>query len=428
MPLMTDVFEEHLDEASWLWTRWERALMAPDYDLAETAELEERLLAHLDGLVEGGAPVAESLLRPALESEERSRVCAAAFVLLAEAAPEDIHAWVRGAGPGQRAAVQRALELCGQEQLGAVLSPLLASGDAQVQATVLEALVFRGAVQDSMLSDLLSNEDARVRIAALRGLRELPRSAPPKLLSHALASAHPGIRDAAIELGLALGAHEAWEACRKALETGDAHAREPMVLWALGCEEAELGRLIAMLRRPERRTQALWALGFSGRAAAAEACLEWMGDEDRDVARLAGEAFSAISGLRLEGVYALPPEEPPEEPLPLEQEDLDADLVHRPEDDLPWPAAEPVARWWHEAKGNFAPGTRYLMGHPFQAEALIAALEQGPMRRRHVLARELALRSRRTLFVPTRALTGRQRVALARVKAAAPHFRRPAWR
>lgn len=428
MPLMMDVFEEHLEEATWLWTQWERALVAPDYDLAETAELEARLLAHLGGLVEGGAPVAESLLRPELESEERARVCAVCFVLLAKAVPDDLRALVRGAGPQQQAAVRRALELCGQERLDAVLSPLLAVEDAEVKATALEALVFRSDVQDSVLSSFLLSEDARVRIAALRGLRELPRLEPRNPLPQALSSAHPGIRDAAIELGLTLGAREAWDACRKAVEAGDKHAREPMVLWALGCEEAELGLLTALLRVPERRTEALWALGFSGRVSAAEACLEWMGEKDTEVARLAGEAFCAISGLRLEGANVLLPEEAPEEPIPLEQEDLGADLVPRPEDDLPRPAAESVARWWHEARGRFTRGTRYLMGHPFNADVLLAALERGPMRRRHVMARELALRSRRTLSIPTRALTGRQRAALVRVKAEAPHFNRPGWR
>ena len=46
--------------------------------------------------------------------------------------------------------------------------------------------------------------------------------------------------------------------------------------------------------------------------------------------RLAGEAFCAITGLRMEGAYVA--KEPPEseEPIPFEEEDLEADLVAGP--------------------------------------------------------------------------------------------------
>lgn len=428
MPLMMDVFEEHLEEAAWLWTRWEHALVAPDFDLAGTAELEERLLAHLDGLVEGGAPVAEALLWPELESsEEPSRVCVVTSALLARLEPEGVRTLVRGASPGQREAVQRALELCDRAQLGAELSPLLSMEDGELRARALETLVSRGDVSGPVLSDFLSSDDARVRMAALRGAGEQPGPVLRQRVQHALASAHPGIRAAAIELGLAVGIHEAWSCCRRELEAGGEHTGALLVLWALGCSESELKLLTAMLSAPERRLGALWALGFSGWIPAADACLEWMGDEDMDVARLAGEAFSAISGLRLEGDSTRPPKERAEEPVPLSQEDLDADLVPGPEDDLPLPAVEHIARWWHEARDGFDPRARYLMGHPLQTEVLLAALERGPMRRRHVLAKELTLRSGRALVVPTRAPTRRQRAVLARARTAAPHLR-AGWR
>jgi len=68
--MMLDVLEEHLSEAAFLWTQWERALVAPDYTLDETAELEERLLAHLDGLVTAGRPAIELLAPKVREGED----------------------------------------------------------------------------------------------------------------------------------------------------------------------------------------------------------------------------------------------------------------------------------------------------------------------------------------------------------------------
>lgn len=100
------------------------------------------------------------------------------------------------------------------------------------------------------------------------------------------------------------------------------------------------------------------------------------------------------------------------------QEDLDADLVPRPEDDLPWPNVAAVRGWWDAEKKRFAKGTRYLLGRPFNGSVLVEALETSPMRRRHVLARELALRSQGTLMVRTRAFTHVQRAELVKARAA----------
>jgi uncharacterized protein (TIGR02270 family) len=418
-PALMDVVEEHLDEATWLWTQWERALVAPDHDLADTAEVEERLLAHVDGLTEGGAAVADALLWPALESDEPARVCVAALALLNSGLPaQQVRALLQSVGPVQRSAVQRAMEVCEDARLSEALLPLLESKDAELQATALEVLVSRGEAPDAVPGRFLSHEDARLQVAALRALQSPLRTGLYGPLLAALASKHPGVREAAIEAGLRTGVREAWATCRVAAM--ESRGREPLVLWALGGREEDMTLLIELLRVPERRADALWALGFSGWVSAVEACLEWMAD--RKVARLAGESFSSMTGLRLEGHLILPEEEPPEEPVPLEQEDLDADLVPRPEDDLPRPDAAAVTSWWRQASQDFKRGTRYLMGYTLQGEVLLTALERGPMRRRHVWARELAIRSRGACQIATRALTRRQRAGLEQaMRRGGPH-------
>jgi uncharacterized protein (TIGR02270 family) len=173
--------------------------------------------------------------------------------------------------------------------------------------------------------------------------------------------------------------------------------------------------LVEALQRPGLRRDALEAAAFSGRRALADACLSLMRDEA--LAPLAGEAFSAITGLVLEkGLVA---ERRPERDtlLPLE-EDLDTDLQLRPEDALPVPNPDAVEQWWTRARPGFDPQLRYLRGHPFTIERTISELESGPMRRRASLALELAIRSRGEYWLPVRAFTGAQVRALkqARVK------------
>src|SRR5690242_10365122 len=99
--MIWNVCEEHLDEAAFRWTQWERALEAPDFTLVDTAEWEERARAHVEGLVAGGVAVEEKLLVPALEEEEPGRVSSAALALVeGRQRIEDVRWLLRGAaGP-----------------------------------------------------------------------------------------------------------------------------------------------------------------------------------------------------------------------------------------------------------------------------------------------------------------------------------------
>src|SRR4051794_14057106 len=94
--VLWDVAEEHLDEAEFLWDQWEKSLDAPNYALAEVAERpEERLLAHVDGLLAGGPEVIAKLVLPALDAEEPARITAAAYTLLASGEATALDAVVR---------------------------------------------------------------------------------------------------------------------------------------------------------------------------------------------------------------------------------------------------------------------------------------------------------------------------------------------
>ncbi|NVJ08779.1 TIGR02270 family protein [Myxococcus sp. AM001] len=413
--VLVDVLEEYLDEAEFRWLQWERALEAPDFTLVETAEREERLLAYLEGLEDTNA--LDMVVRPAFDSEDAPRISAATHGLLGLGEVDEVLVRLRGAGAPARAAILRALEVSEAPGLGTRLLELLKLEDVALQAGVLEALAFRQEAPMEVLARSFPHEEPRARIAALRGAPSLLEETVRRHLPALLDSAHPGIRAAAIEAGLTSGVHMAWEACRKEVRAAPgAHAREAMVLLALGGDEAETSLLVDLLESAELRAHALWALGFSGRVAAMESCVKHLAVPE--VARLAGEALSAMTGLRLEGAFALPPGETPEgASAPPEEESLDADLTPRPEDDLPWPDVAAVKDWWAQNHARFVKGTRYLQGQPFSGPVLVEALESSPMRRRHVLARELAIRTRGQHRIPTRSFTHRQREALARAQA-----------
>lgn len=421
--LLWDLQEEHLDEATFLWQHRERALDAPDRTPEDVAELEERLLAHLDALALGGEPVARRLLRPAFEAEEDERLSAALFALVT-GAPEALAGVLeraRNAEPGPLAAIGRALELLDHPGLPAGLMPFVWEDEPALIHLALEVLAFQGVDPGPLPPSLLLHEVPHVAAAALRAGAACPGAVERQWVQHALSSPSPAIRDAAIRLGLLGGLGEAWEACRAAVRARAPALRLPLFLLAIGGDEGERHDLQALLAAPALRPDVLWALGFSGRVESAEACLALMEDQDKDerLVALAGEAFSSITGLCIEGPYALPrSDEGEEEPIPLEQEDLDADLVPRPEDALPCPCVQRVAEWWWASKAGFERGRRYLNGRPFGPEVLLDALSSAPMRRRHALALELELRTRGAQRLQTRGLMAAQVPALRQARAA----------
>lgn len=406
-----DIFEEHLSEAAFLWSRRDRCLLSPRFDLAETGLEEARLVAHLDALAEAGDAVTRKLLVPALEEEDPEHLSTAAYVLLAQRGAEASRLLQEALGAGdtaRHAAIQRALELWEGPGWVERLSPLFTAPLATSRALAVEVAAFHDEVPDAdAVAALATHADAGVRRSALRSAWVLPDAVRAAFVPAALAAPEASVRLAGVELGLLGGMRTAWAACRELSRTSCPERAQAWLLLALGGGDTDLEVVLRGLDAEQSRPQALWALGFSGRLAAADACIQALRAEPL-IAALAAEAFSAITGLPIEGRHAVPhPEEAPELP-PLEEEDLDADLTPKPERDLPLPAPDTIAAWWRSARKQFEPQTRYLLGQPFSKSVLLSALTRAPMRRRHALALELALRSGGALRVQTRGRVPRQ--------------------
>jgi uncharacterized protein (TIGR02270 family) len=413
-PIRWDVVEEHLDEAAFLHAQWERALADPEYVLAEVAEgPEERLLAHLDGLVVAGRRAAERLLLPALGGDDPDAVFAAAWALLASEDGDFAAPVVEALAQAElepAAAIGRALQLAPRADVAALLAPLLGGGSPAAQATALDVLAHQRLDPGVRLDPFQASPDGGVRRAALRLARHVPASAHPQLLERSLAAADPAERDLAIASGLVVGVRPAWAACQQLVRDGGPAWDFSALVYGLS-GQPDLGPLLPGLADPRRRRAALFALGFTGRVAAADAVLPFLGD-GKD-GKVAGEAFSAVTGIVLAGELAKPPRRwNPEAP---EEEDEEAG----PAADLPAPDAEAVARRWAEARPRLDPAARLLGGQPWSGGALLDALEAGPMRRREALALDLAVRTRGRAQLAWDGWTAAQRAQLGEARAQA---------
>jgi len=409
-PVFWSIVEESLDEAEFLWHRRRQMLAAHDQTL-DTVEkwVEDRLMGALDGLTVGGEAGITLVLGPALGSEEPSRVAVAAYALLASGIPQAGEAFrtaFLSCPPERLTALRRGLELV--PVAVDALAPVMKDRSPAVVAAFLEACAFQRKTAGQEIRALVASPNVEVQRAAARLLRFAPRPVQEACYAYALGLPDPEARDWAVESNLIAGFPQAQAVCRD-LAGAELHASARMLLLlAMIGSAADQKIVVAALGDEARQASALWALGFGGRREGADSCIEMLAQE-RQV-KLAAEAFCAITGLDLEAAGLTVPT-PPEsdELIAFEQEDLDADLEPKPEDLLPMPDIAGVIAWWNKQRSRFDGEARFQAGRPATTEVVQELLANGPTRRRHAWAVELAIRTQGRVQVETWAFVPDQR-------------------
>ena len=414
---MWDLVEESLDEAEFLWRQWEAALSTHNRDLGGVRFwVEERLLGSLDGVRAGGTAAYDSLVVPALEAEDPFRVMAAAYILAVAGDHQGVEALVAAVGEAKidRLSIfRRALELAPAGVVINHVEPALAkTTSTEVAAMLLDVASFQQRDTSERARRAAGDAHPLLQAAGLRALRSSRADPGLDLVERQLGSTDRSVRQAAIETGLLAGSPAAWACCRQLAHKPEPGSGRMLLLLAMLGTDADLPTLVALLGDAGAKKEALFALGFAGTRMAAHTCLEAAKDEA--LAKLAGEAFCAIVGLDLvkEGMVLSDPA-PPDEPVPFEEEDLDADLVATPEDLLPRPDPKRLAVWWEGHRRLFGENQRYIGGARADVARLESALEHGPTRRRHAIAAELAVRSGGRYRVETRAFSADQQRQMA---------------
>jgi len=63
-----------------------------------------------------------------------------------------------------------------------------------------------------------------------------------------------------------------------------------------------------------------------------------------------------------------------------------------PDENLPWPGSELIAKWWTQHQAKFQTGARSLLGKPISVDWCQQVLRNGRQRQRAAAALELAIR------------------------------------
>jgi uncharacterized protein (TIGR02270 family) len=390
-PILWDIYEEHLSEAAWLWGEWEESLDSALYAVGDVAVgPEERLLAHLDGLVLGGKEVARKLLFPALAGEDLGGVAAAAWALVQAEDADHQDAVVEAlaaAAPPVQAVIGRALWLAPKADISRLL-PLWSDGSPTVRAMILDLFSPREPlwVRERLDPAFRSGHPALIA-AALRAVRRTRDREFGEHVRFALQYQQPEILRESLTTGLTLGMKETWAACRAAAAAPGDDCRLALALLGISPDIKDRDLVRGRAADATVARHALWALGFCADIKAVDFLVSAMANPEH--ARVAGESFTAITGVPLVGKLTKPGETVG--PDVEEVEDDDPPPVVRSEDYLPEPQAEAVAKLWDKERSRYHPVVRYVNGLPRNTEALRPSLTSAPTWRREILSTELAL-------------------------------------
>jgi uncharacterized protein (TIGR02270 family) len=267
---------------------------------------------------------------------------------------------------------------------------------------------FRRQAPGPELGEVLIAENPALRAVAFEAARYLEAAQGLPLVERALGESELVARNAAVQSGLVLGSPAAWARCLELVRAQAPGVGPLLTLVAQLGTDRDHEMVLAALANDSLRRDALFAAGFAGTVRAADACAEAMrSDED---AKVAAESFCAITGLGLDREHLVEPEPPgPDEAIPFEQENLDADLVPTQDELLPRPKVADVLSWWKGHRGQFSTAARYVRGQPLTMRELQNVLETGLMRRRHATALEMSIRTNGRYDVATRAFASIQR-------------------
>lgn len=401
---------ESLDEAEYLWARWNQAFERPEYDLPGLVRwVEERLFGSFEGVLAAGEAASAHLLDEALESGGTWRLGVATHLLASLGTDNALERVARRwavATEAELSAMRRGVEVLSSERFLRRLCEKVRRRPCPQSRALMEALAFRRIDPGKIVLDYVSSDVPGIPGAAARAAMLGSLDFADQCIDSVMKCApFAECRAEAVIAGLQIGMQTAWRRCRRWVLDKEPDSHLLFLAMALLGGDREHSALYDALESNERRREAIWALGFAGTRAAGDALADCIARGIEPA--LSAEALCSLSGI-----------EPARDGSGLdrlEEAGDDEELAPNPDEYLPIFDGDDVARKWNEARSRLAPGARHLRGKPIDSSVLIDAVAREPLRRRHSWALELTSRTRGKIMINTRAFVAEQRAQLGRI-------------
>ncbi|MFL0809012.1 MAG: TIGR02270 family protein [Agarilytica sp.] len=405
----SDVVDQFVNDASFLWVLRSVAHDQPHYAVADLHELETRIQKQLDGLfVE--PELAWELIQDALEFEEAGEVFTATVFAFRSREVEKIKAAVNAGMKSDetRRGLISAMAWLPQKLVHAWLTKFYQSKDLSHKTLALSVSISRRENPEEYIGKILNREDClaipNLYAEALKSVGVFKRADLKQYLLVAADHEVTQVQFWAIWALALLGDRQFCEKL-KPFVVDESDLQQQAIQLAFRCLPISVARewIKELIATPENIRLAVKAVAALGDPEA----INWLIGLMRNTthSRLASEAFSMITGIDIEAnelAFDLPDLE---DALPGEEaEGTDQDDVAMDEDEnLPWPNADKIQAIWQKYGNRFHSGKRYLMGkeigaqnHGFfdentQIESALKKEDSFLQRQRHAAAIELAL-------------------------------------
>ena len=402
------VVHQHAEESAHLRHVRSVLVAAPHVKLHHLRRLDDRLAAHLDGLAVAGE-FGSSLCGAALENPGVGEVFAAAVRAIEEKDErrlDKLFALV-GAVPEAQPGLISAFGWVSANYLQGTGTKLLASKEPLQRLAGIAACAMHGVDPGATLTQAATNSDPQLRARALRAAGELGRRDLLPTCEQYLGEEDATCRFWAAWSAVLLGDRAKAVEVLKAFSLSPGPFRERALQLAL--KVMALKDAHALLKAWAQDTANLRLLIQGSGVVGDPLYVPWLLKQMNELktTRLAGEAFSLITGLNL--AY-LDLERKPPEGVDFGPTDDPADdnVAMDPDDDLPWPDADKIQAWWDVNKPRFQEGVRYFMGEPVSAPHCQKILRDGYQCQRIAAAQYLCLSQPGTALFNTSAPAWRQ--------------------
>ncbi|MDB5976920.1 MAG: hypothetical protein JWR07_3680 [Nevskia sp.] len=398
----------HAEESALLCNQRNFLVHAAHVKLKHLRRIDDRLAAHLDGLAVAG-DVGWAMCEAALANAGIGELFSATSRAIEDKNPARIGKLLAlaEAMPATQPGLTFAFGWASAQHLQSTVRNLLTSDVAFHRCVGIATCGMHQVDPGAALYASLDSRDALLRARALRVAGECARLDLEDACVKALGDADSECRYWAARSTALLGERTRTTAALKgeALRAGLFQARALRT----GIRLVELPQahewLKALAKEPANVRLLVEGAGISGDSYYIPWLIKQMAD--KKLTRLAGEAFSTITGVDLawQDLECAPPEGGGAGP----NGDPDDDHIAMDEDDgLPWPDPVKVKVWWDANQHNFQPGARYFMGQPPTVEHCKKILREGYQRQRIAAAEYLCLLQSGTKLFPTSAPAWRQ--------------------
>jgi uncharacterized protein (TIGR02270 family) len=411
-PVLDAVVSQHAEEAAFLWLLRDRAVSAPQYTLKSLGRLDERVEAHLDGLRVAQAAGWTACLSELASHGEAGEVFAAGVLAFESGVAAKILAVLDVAmrSPDLGRPLVSAL---GWLSLDVAIDPieqLLGAESLVLRRFGIAAAAVHRHDPGAALTAAVADPDPLLRARACQAAAEIGRADLRSRIRDSLSDSDEGCRYAAARAAALLGDQAAVRVLGAFAAAGGPFADDACALGLRLFDEATaLAAHAELAQRPELRRMAVVAAGAAGYGSLIPWLLAQM--HRPGYARIAGDAFTAITGLDLEA-HKLDAEPPADFDAGPSEDPADDNVAMDPDEHLPWPLVSGLHEWWRVAQDEFHADTRYFLGQPITEAALWSALQTARQRYRASAAIELALSTPGFPIFEVRAPGIRQRGAL----------------